>query len=376
MKKVTKNGAKKMKSNQLLELTLNIALSKMRPHGGTGVRQLSRWLRAKLPKTAFCDPIGNIHFDNRVDNYNRTLFVAHLDTVHQRDGYNTVIKKDGRLYSNGIEPLGADDGAGIALLMHLIDNNIPGYYIFTQGEERGGIGSSYIADSNHTLLFEFDKAIAFDRKSTHSIITHQLGHRCCSENFAETLSDELNQLGCLYAPDNTGVYTDTAEFTDFIPECTNISAGYFYEHTPNEYLVLDHFYQLASAIIKVNWDLLPVTNEKKETETSLYSSLDSFYDDRDFPSYNFSFRNSNYISSTNISISKIEEALNSADHGVYKDLLGLVSRWAYPSEPEHAMKFLSTKHLNTELIDSCYQALDYGNEEIVLSKLWDNLYNG
>jgi len=34
------------------------------------------------------------------------------------------------------------------------------------------------------------------------------------------------------------VYTDTAEFTDIIPECTNRSVGYAREHTQEESLDL------------------------------------------------------------------------------------------------------------------------------------------
>ena len=30
----------------------------------------------------------------------------------------------------------------------------------------------------------------------------------------------------LYATDPTGIFTDTANFVDIIPECTNISCGY------------------------------------------------------------------------------------------------------------------------------------------------------
>jgi len=34
--------------------------------------------------------------------------------------------------------------------------------------------------------------------------------------------------------DDGGVYTDSAEFVDIIEECTNLSVGYFSEHTTSE----------------------------------------------------------------------------------------------------------------------------------------------
>ena len=56
-----------------------------------------------------------------------------------------------------------------------------------------------------------------------------------------------------YKKDEGGVYTDSAEFTDIIPECTNISVGYYKEHTVNETQDIQYNFQLA--IVPVLKDL-------------------------------------------------------------------------------------------------------------------------
>lgn len=232
----------KVNMKQLIK-DLEFALSLNRPHGGTGVTALCNYIVERIGEgdlsVDFC---GNIHVDMRDDSSNKTLFTCHVDTVHRKDGDNTFMYMGQyMLASTQGQPLGADDGAGVALLLHMIDNRVPGYYVFFQGEEKGGIGSSWLALNDQELLSNFDRAITFDRKGTHSVITHQMCGRSCSDDFAYDLSDALNKEceDFMFVPDDTGVYTDTAEFVNLIPECTNISVGYFSEHTPSEKLDLE-----------------------------------------------------------------------------------------------------------------------------------------
>jgi hypothetical protein len=180
--------------------------------------------------------------------------------MHRVDGVNEYTLDGRGFYSAKGAPLGADDGAGIAILSVLM-RSVPAYYVFCRGEERGGVGSKYIAEHFPELLGAFDRAIAFDRRGYSDVITHQFGGRCCSDAFAEALSDSLNDQGLLYMPCDGGVYTDTAEFTDFIPECTNISVGYDHEHSDREVLDGEYLKQLCAAALKVDWDSLPVDRE-------------------------------------------------------------------------------------------------------------------
>lgn len=250
-----------MKKHQLAFTVLDRALTTKRPHGDQSTAKFCTWLTKLLPPDlTWIDACGNIHVDQR-SGKSKSLFVAHVDTVHRKGGKNKVIKTD-KMWSASGAPLGADDGAGIAMLVHMIRSGVMGYYIFTQGEEVGGIGSKWIADNMPGLLMQFDRAIAFDRRCTYSVITHQgFGGRCASNEFGDALSMALCDRDMLFMPDDTGVYTDTAEFVDYIPECTNISVGYDMEHSERETLDITHFTQLLRAVPKIDWEALPVVRD-------------------------------------------------------------------------------------------------------------------
>jgi hypothetical protein len=201
-----------MNKSTILYKTLARALSMMRPHNSEGTRRLTDWLQERVPTHARThrDGAGNLHVDTRLNPSNRTLFVAHVDTVHRKEGANKIKQTPTYWYADGAA-LGADDGAGVAMLMHLMHSGVPAYYVFTQGEECGGIGATYLAKHDAKLLSEFDRAIAFDRRGIDSVITHQGRGRCCSDAFADALSDALNaDMTLMYLPDNTGVGVNSA----------------------------------------------------------------------------------------------------------------------------------------------------------------------
>jgi len=146
--------------------------------------------------------------------------------------------------------LGADDASGVYILRKLIEAKIPGLYLFHTGEEVGGVGSNYIACKTPDLLKNIKFAVAFDRKGYRSIITHQIGGVCASEEFAWSLA---YMLGLNMVPDPTGTFTDTANYTYIVPECTNLSVGYDFAHSNKE--IQDPWFlaKLVEALVD-NWD--------------------------------------------------------------------------------------------------------------------------
>lgn len=236
-------------------------LTLARPHGGNAIKELVK---------THLEPIsGLVVYSNRLgepmaysvctDPESKTLFSCHLDTVHHHDGENHIEYDPAkRVFSSGDDtPLGADDGAGIWLMLEMIDAGVPGTYIFHMGEECGGIGSKFMARYHNGWMGRFERAIAFDRKGTHSVITHQGWGRCCSDDFADKLALELCCGDYFFTPDDTGLYTDTAEYTDIIGECTNVSCGYYNEHTAREYLDVEFLTTLRDRLLVINWEALP-----------------------------------------------------------------------------------------------------------------------
>jgi hypothetical protein len=211
------------------------------------------------------------------------MFSAHVDTVHRTSGRQHVsydhemglmVKTQNAGMSDN-ECLGADDGAGIWVLLQMVKANVPGTYVFHYGEEVGGIGSSGIALECPAWLASFDRAIAIDRKGTEDVITYQGWGRCCSDAFAKALSAQLNAVGQghTFKPDTGGVFTDTANYVSDIPECTNLSCGYDAQHTSHENLDVEFLIRLKDALIEVDWESLPTERKPGEVD-SLYA-----YDD-------------------------------------------------------------------------------------------------
>lgn len=366
----------------VLMQTLNHALSLKRPHNSTTNEDFTLWLANMLPpdvcERAFLDGCNNLHIDTRVNDSNRTLFVAHVDTVHRDEGINKIRKTPTYWHADGAQ-LGADDGAGVAMLMHLIDSGVPAYYIFTQGEECGGIGAKFVADNFQDLLGEFDRAIAFDRKNIDSVITHQGYGRCCSDEFGMALAQALNEDDRLmYATDDTGVYTDTAEFTDIIPECTNVSVGYFSEHTLNECLDIVHFETLAEQVVKIDWDSLPTTRDPsvKESKWDDYTSV-GYYGG--WASYgkanNHNSAYQDYMRwDEDISSLDLQDAITDAIEGYPEWLIEMMAESVYPEAVTTAVKFIDKRRLTVDVLQDALHDSWSADPSQVLASLFDSAY--
>jgi hypothetical protein len=270
-----------MSTNPMNE-RLATMLTYRRPHDSAGEEAfVKRFITDPYPQYQVLGPMDNIVIE--VGEGSRTLFSCHTDTVHRNDEMQKIYWDVHReeFFKKDEQPLGADDAAGVWLMLEMIDAGIPGTYVFHRGEERGGIGSTWVStNAKDWLKDNFDRAIAFDRKATHSVITHQGYGRCCSDLFGEALAEALN-AACddfMYVTDDTGVFTDTANYTDYISECTNISCGYYNEHTARETLSAGHLMQLRNACLLVDWETLPIKREPGDDDLdySLWSGYSSW----------------------------------------------------------------------------------------------------
>jgi len=193
------------------------------------------------------------------------LWSSHTDSVHLKKGHQEV-QFDGKFArlaeGSSSNCLGADDAAGIWIMMEMIKAKVPGLYIFHAAEEIGCVGSRAILTKSRDLLKGIKSAIAFDRRGNNSVITHQ-GGRCCSDGFAHSLAD---QLPARFGLDNTGMVTDTKVYMHTIPECTNISVGYYNEHSPEEKLNIPHLLELRDHMVKIDASRFVITRDPKFVE--------------------------------------------------------------------------------------------------------------
>ncbi len=256
--------------------TLLAMLQVKRPHGSVSEAAFIRHFLEPLGLNR--DAFGNLWLRIGADPV--ILWSCHTDSCHRTSGLQDIACTGGIVrVANAKQSncLGADDAAGLWLMTQMIAGRVPGLYVFHRGEERGGLGSAHFTEHNASLLSGIKAAIAFDRRGTQSIITHQRGSRCCSEAFALSFSDAL-ALG--HQPDPTGSFTDTANYVDLIGECTNISVGYDHEHTSEETLDLRYLLQLRDAILAADFSSLVFLRQPGAYEPAESYGWYGFDDDR------------------------------------------------------------------------------------------------
>lgn len=291
---------------QELDPWLHTILSWPRKHDSLPEMQFTKWLRDWAKEQAKGDaPVAvetkslgclAVHVYRRSKGGEEllpssTLFSCHVDTVEGATPFTAgADKKDEHGYMGPRKTLeydkdfgtvalakdsiggslGADDGAGVWLMMKMIEARVPGTYVFHRGEECGGLGSSEMSRKDKEWLSKYEIAVAFDRHDTFEVITHQRGGRCCSEKFADALCKRLNSKGMAYEPSNRGVFTDTANYRSIIAECTNIAVGYDRQHGVNETLDFAHLNALLNAVCAIDWDSLPVDRDPTVVEAPQY----------------------------------------------------------------------------------------------------------
>jgi hypothetical protein len=223
-----------------------------------------------LPKELQFDEFGNLFLQIGKSD---VMFTSHLDTATSADcPVNHVFEKENgvdMIKTDGKSILGADCKAGVVIMLYMIEKKVPGLYYFFLGEEVGCVGSKKVANKHTTdPIPGIQKVVSFDRRGLDSVITYQSNGRCCSDEFAKELSNQLNLANDTfkYDLDPTGVYTDSAQFIRVYPECTNISVGYYSEHTYRERQDITHLEKLAEACTKVKWESLPVKRDKNEED--------------------------------------------------------------------------------------------------------------
>lgn len=235
-------------------------LTYKRPHGSKAERAFIR--RFILPHIDYQDEAGNLI--KAVGDRPSILWSSHTDTVHRQGGRQTLeITDDQWVHSLSNDCLGADCAAGVWLMLEMIRAGVPGLYVFHREEESGGRGSMALARRTPERLDGIQAAIAFDRKGFTSVITHQFGDRCCSNAFASSLADILGEH---WALDDTGTFTDTANYTDLVGECTNISVGYLDQHQKTERQHLGFLECLRDILVSADWSRLVIARKPGERD--------------------------------------------------------------------------------------------------------------
>jgi hypothetical protein len=204
------------------------------------------------------------------DNENTVVLKNHLEnTKENRDLYCELLEQTLGIPTNTLDllvikdyywPIGTHYYKPLNKSLYTSREN---FIEKAQHPERCVLVVGEVVSNNPELLKTFKRAIAFDRKMTGSIITRQMAQQCCSDEFADALIEEFSKSGVTMQKDKTGYYTDTGNFIELIPECTNISIGVWDEHHNTEWVDISYVEKIAMAACKIDWDSLPTIREPK-----------------------------------------------------------------------------------------------------------------
>ena len=244
------------------------------PHG------TESFLKGFLPQGYKEDGHGNYYY--LIGDNPTTMFTCHLDTACKDQQKVKHVFSGNMVMTDGKTILGADDKAGMVVILNMIEKKVPGLYFFFIGEEVGCIGSGLLADnwSEFQHSKSITKVVSFDRRGTTSVITHQFWGRCCSDEFGKILAGRLSSTSdkLMLDIDNTGIMTDSAKFMGLVQECTNISVGYYNEHTFKECQNIDYLQILCNAVVEIDWETLPIARDIHE---EIDFDEDDYFEDDD-----------------------------------------------------------------------------------------------
>ena len=315
-----------------MKIKLVEMLQYMRPEGSN--TQKNFCLEYLEPVFGKPDTYGN--YIHHVGVKPRICFTSHHDTVHKAEGMQKVVVNDNII--TVADPkvsscLGADCTTGIWLMLNMISEGVEGTYVVHAAEEIGCQGSKALVYDNPVWLDHIDAVISFDRYGTKSVITHQMGVRTASDAFAKSFSDALNMPQLV--ADDGGSYTDSNEYANIISECTNISVGYYSQHTTKETQSLVYAELLLTHLLQADW-----TKIVAERDPSVYESIYKPYSYKDY------------------------RYLESFDHDTSEDLVNLVLDY-----PDRVADMLANYGFTAEeVMKECNISADYFTNDYIGSR--------
>jgi hypothetical protein len=156
---------------------------------------------------------------------NLPCLVAHIDTFHeQKPKLDDIVLENDTLFNRGCYGLGADDRAGVYALLTLKD--LPYNLLFTNYEERHGIGVNQAIQDIGDILSKNTCFIEIDRKGT--------GHYVDYIGAEQEFLDIFNKRGL---QKEYGTYSDITDLSSELSIASvNLACGYHNPHKDEEYL--------------------------------------------------------------------------------------------------------------------------------------------
>lgn len=206
--------------------------------------------------TLYTDSYGNLLAEKTYGSGKGPVILlnAHLDIVHELIAGREIIKNNS-VWSSSEGILGADDRAGIAILLqvasYLQTSRFRGTvkYILTVEEEIGLVGASHV---DPAFLQTVDAAFVLDRRGSGDIVTSCGGFAYfCTDSFGSAIEEialisDAGEWKC-----TPGGSSDTWIWAAAGIQSVNLSVGYSNEHTKYESLHVGDCYNTVTLLKSV-----------------------------------------------------------------------------------------------------------------------------
>lgn len=206
------------------------------------------------------DGYGNILAEvtigaNRMGPAFTILLNSHLDVVDEIEPDREILKH-GNVWTSSYGILGADDRAGLGVILHTLkqlqmihlQSPVKVKLAFTVEEEIGLCGASAVS---REFLEGVQAAVVVDRRGNGDIVTGTWGTAFCDELFGSMIA-LIGNLGEEKRWEPTmGGRSDTLIWAQQGIQSVNLSVGYQNEHTSQEELNIDDAFATANLLKKV-----------------------------------------------------------------------------------------------------------------------------
>jgi tripeptide aminopeptidase len=238
------------------------------PGASQNERRIRQFLQQKLRSLTdymYTDQKGNLLAYQYCGDGPTILLSAHMDTVEEIVA-DRVIIEEGTILKSSEGILGADDRAGIAVILEILakihHTNFNGTIkvAFTIEEEIGCRGAR---DIDPEFLEDVDGAIVIDRRGTRDIVTSYANvFSFCNEEYGQLFEQAGRMAGMNDWRMTPGGLSDAKIFAEFGIPSVNLSAGYSFEHTDSETVNYKATYETCKLVEAVLHNrLIPQKNQ-------------------------------------------------------------------------------------------------------------------
>jgi hypothetical protein len=182
----------------------------------------------------------------------KPLICVHLDTINDKcakslgkddieeQGDILILSPSSKAYC-----LGGDDRCGLLIALGLLKSN-KYHFGFFLDEEIGGVGSSMCDLSS--AINRITCFIGLDRKNSERGVPEFASYGYDNKELAKKLVPDWKNQRC-------GSFTDCSALArNYDLACYNLSIGYRYEHTRDEYIYIPDTFYTYTKLLNLEWD--------------------------------------------------------------------------------------------------------------------------